>query len=641
MAKLPVIAGFGGINPAGRVSGHHAYRRLVIDALSDELGRNTWASLAALTGQLRKEDGQWHNSWGELIDFDNALAALTPSLEQSTLIRKLETNLFDPSQLLYHRRASIPGSESDPLQFEIRKKHLPSPLPPGWTVSEASSDPKHKLRITATDNFDVLLRSYRQAPVTSAGQLPSNFDPALLYPSRNHPRALQLTVYGASDAINSLGIDWEIIRQKVPADQFSAYASNCMGQLDYNGFGGLLQARLLGKKVTSKQLPLGFTEMPADFLNAYLLGNLGTTGANVAACATFLYNMRLGIRDIQNGNARVVIVGSSEACLVPEVFEGFTAMGALAEDAALRRLDGLTDEQEPNHRRACRPFSENVGFTMSESAQFVVLFDDELALELGANIFGGVNEVFVCADGHKKSIAGPGLGNYFTLAKAAAATRNVLGEEGLRQRSYVQSHGTGTPQNRTTESHILSQIAQTFGIENWPVTAIKSYIGHSIASASGDQLSASLGTWCDGIIPGILTVDEIADDVHQQNLDFLLQHSEVGREGMDAVLINSKGFGGNNASASILAPHVVERMLGKRHGSKKLKQYKQRNEQVQEQSAENDRAAMEGINNTIYRFDHGILGSDAIEMTDRQIKIANYEHPVSLELQNHYEDMCD
>ena len=247
MAKLPVIAGFGGINPAGRVSGHHAYRRLVIDALSDELGRNTWASLAALTGQLRKEDGQWHNSWGELIDFDNALAALTPSLEQSTLIRKLETNLFDPSQLLFHRRASIPGSESDPLQFEIRKKHLPSPLPPGWTVSEASSDPKHKLRITATDNFDVLLRSYRQAPVTSAGQLPSNFDPALLYPSRNHPRALQLTVYGASDAINSLGIDWEIIRQKVPADQFSVYASNCMGQLDYNGFGGLLQARLLGK----------------------------------------------------------------------------------------------------------------------------------------------------------------------------------------------------------------------------------------------------------------------------------------------------------------------------------------------------------------------------------------------------------
>ena len=35
-------------------------------------------------------------------------------------------------------------------------------------------------------------------------------------------------------------------------------------------------ARLLGRKVTSKQLPLGFAEMPADFLNAYLLGSLIT-----------------------------------------------------------------------------------------------------------------------------------------------------------------------------------------------------------------------------------------------------------------------------------------------------------------------------------------------------------------------------
>jgi len=38
--------------------------------------------------------------------------------------------------------------------------------------------------------------------------------------------------------------------------------------------------------------------MPADFINAYLLGNLGTTGTSVAACATFLYNLRWGIKDI-------------------------------------------------------------------------------------------------------------------------------------------------------------------------------------------------------------------------------------------------------------------------------------------------------------------------------------------------------
>ncbi|MDA1369390.1 MAG: beta-ketoacyl synthase [Proteobacteria bacterium] len=641
MANLPVIAGFGGVNAAGRSSGHHGYRRMVIESLSDKLANETWASLASLTGKLRKSDNGWVDAEGQAVDLTRHIAALQPILEQGSLIRQLEDNLFEPARIPFHSRARLKGIDDQPLEFELSKKHLPSPLPKGWVVSEASSDPRHKLRVSVASDVDVLLHSHREASVNCAGQLPSGFDPAVLYPSRNHPRALQMTVFGASDAINSLGIDWETLKQRVAPDQFSVYASNCMGQLDYNGFGGLLQARLLGKKVTSKQLPLGFTEMPADFLNAYLLGNLGTTGANVAACATFLYNLRLGIRDIQNGTQRVVVVGTSEACLVPEVFDGFDTMGALADDAGLRELDGLGAGELPDYRRACRPFSYNTGFTLGESAQFVVLMDDALALELGANIYGAVNEVFVSADGYKKSIAGPGLGNYFTMAKAAAATRNIVGDQGLRQRSYVHSHGTGTPQNRTTESHILSAIARTFGIENWPITAIKPYVGHSIASASGDQLMASLGTWDQGIIPGIFTINEIADDVHTQNLDFLMQHREVGNRGMDAVIINSKGFGGNNASASILAPHIVEKMLGKRHGSAAMKKYQERNESISEQIAEHDRLAIAGINDTIYKFDHNVLGGDALEINHEQIRINDIEPVVSLSLQNNYSDMCD
>ena len=641
MANLPVITAFGGINPAGRASGHHAYRRMVVDVLDDKKRDSTWTSLAALTGKLSKSDSGWLNANGKSVELIKAISALAPKLNQSTLIRKLEDNLFDPSRLLFHQSASLTGTNLQPLEFEILKKHLPSPLPSGWIVKESSSEPEHKLIVSVAENFEVLMKSFREAPVQSAGQLPSGFDPAVLYPSRNHPRALQLTLYGASDAINSLGIDWTTVCQKVPADQFCVYASNCMGQLDYNGFGGLLQARILGKKVSAKHLPLGFTEMPADFLNAYLLGNLGTTGANVAACATFLYNLRLGIRDIQNGTHRVAIVGTSEACLVPEVFDGFTTMGALAEDTALRALDGLTENQQPDYRRACRPFSDNAGFTMAESAQFIVLFDDELALELGANVYGAVNEVFVSADGHKKSIAGPGLGNYVTMAKAAAATSNIIGIDGLKHRSYVQSHGTGTPQNRVTESHILSQVAQTYGIKKWPVTAIKSYVGHSIASASGDQLTTSLGTWSDGFIPGILTIDKIAEDVYQQNLEFLLQHKEVGKRGMDAVVINSKGFGGNNASASILAPHIVEKMLTKRYGKQKFKRYKHLNESTQEATKAYDKSANEGKNNTIYKFDHNVLDKDSIEISNKEIKIAGHTKPISLELTSNYEDMCD
>ena len=438
-----------------------------------------------------------------------------------------------------------------------------------------------------------------------------------------------------------MGIGWETVQQNVAADQIAVYAGSGMGQLDYNGYGGMMQARLLGKKVTSKQLPLGYAEMPADFINAYLLGNLGTTGTNVAACATFLYNLRQGIRDIQSGSHRVVVVGTSEAPLVPEIFDGFGTMGALADDASLRQLDKLSKDEVPDFRRACRPFGYNAGFTLAESAQCIVLFDDELAMELGANIYGGVNDVFINADGFKKSIASPGLGNYISLAKAAAATKNIIGQEGLATRSYVQAHGTGTLQNRQTESHIINQIAETFGIHGWPVAAVKSYIGHSLASSSGDQIAASLGVWAEGIIPGILTVDEIADDVTHRSIDFLLKHKDVGKLGMDAVIINSKGFGGNNASASVLAPHIVEKMLTKRHGKKSISKYKSLNETVAQASQEYDTSAMAGENRTIYKFDHNVLGSESIELSNGNLCVTGLTREISLKLDNPYEDMCD
>ena len=46
--KLPVMVGFGGINPAGRMSFDHAYRRLVVDALDQDKQDSTYDSLARL-----------------------------------------------------------------------------------------------------------------------------------------------------------------------------------------------------------------------------------------------------------------------------------------------------------------------------------------------------------------------------------------------------------------------------------------------------------------------------------------------------------------------------------------------------------------------------------------------------------------
>ena len=48
--RLPVIVGFGGVNAAGRASGHHAYARMAYSALSAAQRERTLDALATLMG---------------------------------------------------------------------------------------------------------------------------------------------------------------------------------------------------------------------------------------------------------------------------------------------------------------------------------------------------------------------------------------------------------------------------------------------------------------------------------------------------------------------------------------------------------------------------------------------------------------
>jgi acetoacetyl-[acyl-carrier protein] synthase len=617
LSRLPVIVGFGGVNPAGRSSSHHGYRRMVIDALGSSEQDKTFAALAALMNRT-----------------DSASAEARKAILDHTLVRRLETNLFDANSIPLHKRATIKSTPDKAISFSIKRNHLPDNIPEDWVVEDTGDG----TTVSVSSELDLLFNDTRSSRVLAAGQLPTGFEPEKLYQSRSHPRGLQLTVFGASDALNSLGIHWDEVRRRVPPDQISVYASSAMGQLDTNGSGGLLQAGLMGKRVSSKNLPLGLAEMTADFVNAYILGNMGTTGANIGACATFLYNLRQGVQDIRSGRSRAVLVGASEAPLTPDVIEGYRTMGALAEDEALKKIDGI-NEGEADHRRACRPFAENCGFTLSEGSQFIVLFDDTLALELGVNIYGAVADVFINADGFKKSIPGPGIGNYMTVGKAMGVVRSILGEESLRHRSFIQAHGTSTPQNRVTESHIFNELAAAFGIEKLPVAAIKSYIGHSLACASADQLMASLGVWNDGFIPGIVTSDNIADDVHHSHLDFLLKHRQVGKNDMDSVFINSKGFGGNNATAAVLGPHVVTEMLRKKHGSALLVKHANSNESVKEKIEAYDESMIAGTNSTIYNFGVGVIEGEELTISCDGISIPGQDKEINLNIENPYDDM--
>jgi acetoacetyl-[acyl-carrier protein] synthase len=353
------------------------------------------------------------------------------------------------------------------------------------------------------------------------------------------------------------------------------------------------------------------------------------------------------MNDIRSGRRRVVIVGSSEAPITPEILDGYTKMGALATDEKLCKLDGLSFDRNtlggtntPDYRRSSRPFGDNCGFTIAESTQHVVLMDDALAIELGANIHGSVSDVFVNADGYKKSISAPGPGNYLTFAKAVASARNLLGDKALRERSFIQAHGSSTPQNRVTESAIFDRVAKVFGISKWPVTAVKAYLGHPLAPASGDQLMSSLGVFAQGIIPGIKTIDKVADDVLQERLQ--LSTSDIHCEqAPDVAFLNSKGFGGNNATACILSPQQTQKMLEKRYGKKVMHAYAKANESVVHNSDLYNQSALQGDYRVRYNFGQNMIDDKEIELTKEKILVPGFGEAIDLSTENLYKEMVE
>lgn len=638
MSRLPVIVGFGGINASGRSSFHHGYRRTVIDRLDNKDTIDVYCGLATMMGYLSYKDGGYFDRDGVECPPHKIVERFGEGILKNTHIRKISPALFDPDRVIWNSKIVAKPQNDSSIKIVLKKNRLPSQIPSNWEIRKFEND-SDSVEVCIHGNMEFFLEDRKKLLVQSGGQIPEGFNPGNFYKSNHHARGLQLTIFGASDAIFSMGIELEEIKRIVPPDMIGTYSCSAMGQLDEFSCLGFLRAFSLGKKTTSKQMAMGLPEMPADFINAYILGSVGYTAANVGACATTLYNLELAVNDIRQGKRRVAIVGNSEAPLVPEVMESYRVTSAVAEDEELIRLDRDKALSEPDYKRSCRPFSNNCGFTMGEAAQYFILFDDDLALELGAQIYGSIGDIFINADGYKKSIASPGFGNYICLAKAVASARALFGIESVRQRSFIHSHGTGTPQNRTTESHVLNEIAKAFGIEKWPVAAIKCYIGHSLGPASGDQIASALGTWKYGLIPGIFTLDSVAEDVCDSNLLLSREHSEVDPEHSDVAFVNAKGFGGNNASGSIISPYKTVEMLKRKHGEEVFNNYLKKNERVVEEAENYDRKAIQGIVKPIYDFGKDLLEGSDLDMTDQYMNIRGYGEKINLSLSSQYPDM--
>ena len=106
-----------------------------------------------------------------------------------------------------------------------------------------------------------------ELPTLAGGQLPSGFNPADTYNSRQHPRSLAMTIFGLSDAVMSLGLPWEEILLKVPRQKISCVSGCAVAQADKYGMAGMFQAPMAGSRITSKHMAMSLGEGSADFLS--------------------------------------------------------------------------------------------------------------------------------------------------------------------------------------------------------------------------------------------------------------------------------------------------------------------------------------------------------------------------------------
>jgi len=625
--SLPVIVGFGGYNAAGRSSSHQAFRRMVFESLPSAEQQETVVGLACLMGLVQKQAQGYTDHDGTVLSVEQVDVNFRAQVLDGTLIRKI--GLFDPSAVAGHKKINI-GAEG--LVFSMTKRDLPTNLPEDWQIRDLEDG---TVEVTASQAGEYLVKTHHELIAKAAGELPTGFNPADHYNARFHPRGLQMALLGSSDAVHSLGIPWDKVADHVRPDQVGVYSSSALGQMTEEGFAGLFQARLKGNRTTAKQVPMALNSMPADFINAYVLGSVGHTEAVTGACATFLYVLQAAVRDIRSGRRRVAVVGNAESTVLAEVSEGFSNMSALGSDENLCKLDG-TDK--PDWRRASRPFGQNCGFTLAEATQYVVLMDDALAIELGADIHGAVPEIFINADGVKKSISAPGVGNYISFSKAVSAAIEVVGKDCVQKHSFVHAHGSSTPANRTTESELIDRVATAFDIYDWPVTATKSFVGHSLSAASGDQLVSALGTFKYNMIPGIKTVSEIASDVHQERARFALTDMDVSEQKMDVAFINSKGFGGNNATAVVLSPNKVESMLALRYADR-FDDYLTRREETRVNSAAYAERADAGQLDVIYRFGEPLIDENGLSISAEGVSVPGFAQQIIFEKGNPWQDM--
>lgn len=312
-----------------------------------------------------------------------------------------------------------------------------------------------------------------------------------------------------------------------------------IGVLVGSGIGGLgvmeEQSLVLHHQGPSRVSPFLIPRLISNMAPGQISISLGLKGPNscvVTACATATHALGDAFKIIQRGDAIAMVAGGTESAITPLGVAGFENMKALS-----------SRNEDP--QGASRPFDkERDGFVMGEGAGILLLEEYEHAKARGARIYAEFAGYGLTGDAfHITAPAPEGEG-------AARSMQMALDDAGMQPReiSHINAHGTSTPMNDKNETAAIKAV---FGehARKIAVSSNKSMIGHLLGAAGGVEAISSALSIYHGVVPP--TINQTTPDP-ECDLDYV---PNVKREmTVNAVVSNSLGFGGHNASILIRKP---------------------------------------------------------------------------------------
>jgi 3-oxoacyl-[acyl-carrier-protein] synthase II len=382
-------------------------------------------------------------------------------------------------------------------------------------------------RITRFEVDDLACQIAGEVPTRGeANEGPDSFDPEAILPRKELRRIdpfIAFAIGAADEALLDSGYKPQTDAEKERA-----------GVLFGSGIGGLqtmYEASLtLDREGPRKLSPFVIPGMLVNLASGQISIRHGLKGPNhavVTACATGVHAIGDAARLIARGDADVMVSGGAEAAICRLGMAGFIACRAMST--------GFNDQPQ----KASRPYDKaRDGFVMGEGAGAVVLEEYEHAKARGARIYAEVNGYGLSGDAfHITAPADDGDGGFramkAALADAGMSAVNI---------NYINAHGTSTPKGDEIELRAVERLFAEHA-DGLVMSSTKSATGHLLGAAGAIEAVFSVLALRDQVCPPTLNLD----DPSVETAINLVPHRPVKRT-LHAVLSNSFGFGGTNAS---------------------------------------------------------------------------------------------